>query len=375
MRRPTLAKVAECAGVSTMTVSRVVRGLDGVSPETTKRVRYWIGKLDYRPDPLLGALAARRSGRQRQTLSVSLAVVTPGDDLEAWHSVVNFRENVAGVEKETARLGYGLESCAAGMTPASWEKTLKMLYARGVRGLVIPPVHILIPPEIDFQQFSGVNLGFGRRASGFHTIRHDLYQMTSLALGELVQRGYRRIGVVTTRDEDRSGHRISGAALALNRPGCGPCAGRVRPPLLLAEIPSRFTDASRKVFLQWIKRECPDVIIGLQTQVYTSWLKAAGIRVPEDIAVVILNMSRKASGPHPQFAGVGISNEQVGTIAVEMLHSMIQRGETGRADPRQLVLLDGEWIDGPSVPATRISDPPAAAQTARSSPGPRSPRG
>src|SRR5688572_1091770 len=49
-RRPTLRDVAEHAGVSFKTVSRVVNDEGGVSPELSVRVESAIAQLGYRPD-------------------------------------------------------------------------------------------------------------------------------------------------------------------------------------------------------------------------------------------------------------------------------------------------------------------------------------
>jgi LacI family transcriptional regulator len=58
----TLADVASRAGVSTMTVSRVVNGLDGVGEQTRRRVREAIDELGYRPNIVARGLKASRSG-------------------------------------------------------------------------------------------------------------------------------------------------------------------------------------------------------------------------------------------------------------------------------------------------------------------------
>lgn len=57
---PTLSDVAKIAGVSTMTVSRVVNG--GPASEATKRkVQAVVRRLGYRPDQAARALAERRA--------------------------------------------------------------------------------------------------------------------------------------------------------------------------------------------------------------------------------------------------------------------------------------------------------------------------
>src|SRR5260370_16417287 len=47
---PTMRDVAALAGVGVMTVSRVLNGRNGVSPERAARVWQAIEKLDYRPN-------------------------------------------------------------------------------------------------------------------------------------------------------------------------------------------------------------------------------------------------------------------------------------------------------------------------------------
>jgi len=61
-RAPSMAAVAEAAGVSMQTVSRVARGFDNVSPDTRDRVQRAMDELGYRPNRAARAL---RSGRFR----------------------------------------------------------------------------------------------------------------------------------------------------------------------------------------------------------------------------------------------------------------------------------------------------------------------
>src|SRR5262244_2452062 len=58
---PTLSAVAELAGVSAITVSRVVRLPDLVAPQTRARVEAAMRELGYVPNQLAGALAGART--------------------------------------------------------------------------------------------------------------------------------------------------------------------------------------------------------------------------------------------------------------------------------------------------------------------------
>src|SRR4051794_9676713 len=72
-QRPRLADVAARAGVSTASVSLVLRGAPGPSAETRERVLAAAGELSYRADRAASLLAARR----RHLLGVMLDVRNP----------------------------------------------------------------------------------------------------------------------------------------------------------------------------------------------------------------------------------------------------------------------------------------------------------
>src|SRR5687767_5836135 len=60
-RRPTIHDVAQAAGVSAMSVSRVLNGLPGVGEGGARRIEEVARSLGYRPN-LLGAHVRRRRG-------------------------------------------------------------------------------------------------------------------------------------------------------------------------------------------------------------------------------------------------------------------------------------------------------------------------
>ena len=60
----TLEKIANLAGVSLSTASRVVNGLPGVRPLTRERVLQVIREYEYQPDPVARSLAAQRAKKR-----------------------------------------------------------------------------------------------------------------------------------------------------------------------------------------------------------------------------------------------------------------------------------------------------------------------
>src|SRR3979490_1515593 len=91
---PTLSAVARLAGVSSITVSRVVRLPDLVAPETRGRVEAAMRELGYVPNQVAGSLASAR------TSSVGVLVPTIANSI--------FADTVQGLSDELEPLGYAV---------------------------------------------------------------------------------------------------------------------------------------------------------------------------------------------------------------------------------------------------------------------------
>jgi LacI family transcriptional regulator len=88
--RVTVADVAREAGVSTMTVSRVVNHKEGVSASTRQHVQAAIDRLGYTPSDIARGLATNRTG--------PLGLVMPGISNPFLCEVARGAEHVAYAE-------------------------------------------------------------------------------------------------------------------------------------------------------------------------------------------------------------------------------------------------------------------------------------
>lgn len=119
-RQARLSDVAKLAGVSSQTVSRVVRGASVVAPETRERVLAAVEELGYRPNLAARSLSNRRTG----VIHVVNATPLFGGHARTFLSVVS----------ELGRLGY--QTSIAG-SPADQKPTLDQLVPLGVDGIVV----------------------------------------------------------------------------------------------------------------------------------------------------------------------------------------------------------------------------------------------
>ncbi|MFN8624025.1 MAG: LacI family DNA-binding transcriptional regulator [Chloroflexota bacterium] len=125
--RPTLRDVAALAGVGFKTVSRVVNGEPGVSPETQRRVERAIAQLDYRPN--LTASNLRRTGGKTATVGLMLE-----DVANPFSSTVHRALCDAAALRGVAVLGASLDEDAT-----REQATAEAFVRRRVDGLVIAP--------------------------------------------------------------------------------------------------------------------------------------------------------------------------------------------------------------------------------------------
>src|ERR671933_485699 len=122
----TIRDVARRAGVSPMTVSRVINDSAGVRPETRGRVEQAIAQLGYVPSRLARGLSAQRTG--------TLALIVP-DVANPFFTLI-----VRGAEDVARRAGYRVILCDTRADLAIEREVIEEMLAHRVEGLLIAPV-------------------------------------------------------------------------------------------------------------------------------------------------------------------------------------------------------------------------------------------
>ena len=120
---PTLSAVAKLAGVSSITVSRVVRVPNLVAPETRDRVEAAMRELGYVPNQLAGALASAR------TRSVGVLVPTIANSI--------FADTVQGLSDELEPLGYAVILAQSRYDEAREDHMLSALLSRRPEAIIM----------------------------------------------------------------------------------------------------------------------------------------------------------------------------------------------------------------------------------------------
>ncbi|RSN66859.1 LacI family transcriptional regulator [Actinomadura sp. WAC 06369] len=127
MQRVTIAQVAERAGVSTATVSRVLSGRGPVSAAVQRKVRAAADELGYQVNSIARAL------RNSRTDTVGMVVPSISNPF--------FTSLVESVEHALGREGKELLLCDARSDPEVEARRLATLVARNVDGIIVSPSH------------------------------------------------------------------------------------------------------------------------------------------------------------------------------------------------------------------------------------------
>ena len=205
--RPTMKDVASRAGVALKTVSRVVNGEPGVTPETAKRVLGAIEDLGFRRNESARLL---RTGR---TATLGFITDTWGDpDSAAVYQ---------GLESIALEQGYLLYSGSTDSDPGREEQLSLAMCARRVDGLIIVPTpgsHDYLVSEIE----AGVATVFVLRPPELvraDAVLPDERGGAHAAIEHLVAQGHRKIGFLGGPDGHRSRTLRTGCAEALAAAG------------------------------------------------------------------------------------------------------------------------------------------------------------
>ncbi len=105
-----------------------------------------------------------------------------------------------------------------------------------------------------------------------------------------------------------------------------------------------FERGAEARFRAWMKRCHPDVIITLHAEVLT-WVKAMGLRVPEDVGLVHLDRTLDMA----EWAGMQQNNRHIGRAAVDMLVGQLHRNEFGVPPFQKGMFSMSTWGPGPTV--------------------------
>jgi LacI family transcriptional regulator len=335
---PTIATVANKAGVSLSTVSRALRGDPRINSKTILRVKQIAEQLGYRPNPYISVLMSHLRTSKPVPFRSTLAYIDLFPDQNTWKSWSVHRKWFAGATQRAGELGYVIERFWAAEPGMTKERLTRILQTRGITGIIIPPddTHLIyLTPRIpvDVTQFSVVTIGAQYHKADLHFCANDQFSSVRAACLQLNFLGYKRIGLVAPRYiETIVDYRFGGGFLAAQMLEQG----------IKAVLPVCYTQ-KRSVFETWFRKHKPDCVLALdpRSEIH-DWISLMKISIPQDLGFATLDWDES----RPEFSGISQNHQAVGAAAVDFLVNQVTRNERDVPAHAMGILIEGTWIEG-----------------------------
>lgn len=338
----TLQDVADKAGVHRATAARAMRNESKISKEVRARVQKLAHEMGYRVNPLVAALMqSRRSTRlSRQTV---IAYVTNYPTRYGWRPPhIDRPDYFPGAQARALELGYKLEHFWLGEPGMSAERFSNVLSTRSIHGLLMGR----LPPKVEeahllWERFSSVAVGRTLRTPRLHYVTEDHYAGAALAVRQMVARGFRRIGFVSTGRDDSPGVLNRWLGGFLREQLKFEPRNRIDPYFF---VPEPDAGKNPRQLERWLNKWKPDALLVTEAPPLFEWLKVLKIRA-ENIPMATLVNERLDEN----WTGIYCDHALLGALAVETLVGLMVRGETGIPEHPHEVLLSGKWMEGASL--------------------------
>lgn len=315
---PTLEEVAKLAGVSRSTVSRVVNQHPNVRPEVRERVWEVIRKTGYQPHAAARSLATRRT--RVIGLIIPQAVTTLFTDP---YFPILIRGIADACNAHNYHLMLSLFSRRRVQESRARQDLLyqQVLRSRYLDGVVVSsaPLDDLIFPRLleDGVPFVLIGRYSHERAS---YVDVDNVVGARMAVEHLLRLGHERVATITGPLNMCAGQdRLEGYRQALAARGIPVDED------LIAE--GDFTEQGGQAAMRRLLPHRPTAVFAASDMMAVGAIKVlreAGLRVPEDVAVVGFDDIPLASMVEPPLTTVRQPIEQLGSMAVELLVSLME---------------------------------------------------
>lgn len=304
--------VARLAGVSTSTVSHVINKDRFVSEAIRLRVEDAIRTLNYAPSALA------RSLKLNQTRTIGMLITASSNPF--------FSELVRGVERSCFERGYSLVLCNTDGDEQRMNRNLETLLQKRVDGLLLLCTETHQPSPAIMKRYPAiptVMMDWSPFDGDSDVIQDNSLLGGDIATRYLIDKGYTRIACVTgPLDKTPARLRLEGYRAAMRRAGLRVAedyevigdfefAGGLRAMQSLLALP----EPPQAVFMG-----NDAMAVGAYQALYQ-----AGLRIPQDVALVGYDDIELASYMTPPLTTIHQPKDELGELAIDVLiHRMAQ---------------------------------------------------
>lgn len=340
----TIADVAALAGVSPMTVSRVVNGEANVRPGTREKVQAAITQLNYVPNQAARHLAGS------EPIRIGMVYNDP--------SAGYLNEFLIGLLNKASMRHVQLvvQRCEA---RADEDKPVAEMIANGIDGLILPPPFCDSEPLLTLvaeTDTPAVVVSRGVAPDRVNAVGIDDYQAAYEMTRHLLTLGHHRLGFIQGDPyQSSSSRRLGGFHAAMADAGLNIAEEEV-----VAE--GMFTYRSGLDAAEFLlsQEQRPTAIFASNDDMAAATVAIAhrmGLDVPSDLTVVGFDDAPLATTIWPELTTVRQPIMEMAGVAVDLLVRHIRARRSGEPLPCEQVLMDFELIRRQSDAAPRSRPP------------------
>jgi len=331
---PTIREVAERAGVSVATVSRVMNLSGPVSDKTRQSVNRAIRESGFRPNSI---------GRQLKTARThTIGVLVP--------SLRNpiFADAVAGVELAAKQRGFGVLLASSDYDAEKETSAIETFLRNRVEGLVLTVADEENSEALD--NLSATQVPFVLmfnpvKRKRFSTVSIDNREAATELVQSLIKLGHQRIAMISGKgtESDRSKERQAGYMDALRSGGIGWSQ--------LTEVGFGNSDPESLIKVSYNAHDAPTAYFCSTDVLALSMIRALtsiNKRIPEDISVVGFDGISIGHWAIPSLATAVQPAEQMGEWAAQHLVGRIDNDEPATNLVLPYTIRHGESIAPPT---------------------------
>jgi DNA-binding LacI/PurR family transcriptional regulator len=323
---PTIKDVAQRAGVSLATVSRVLNGYPHVAPDVRARVLDAIEALNYRPSRVAQRLRAPQS---------RLIGIIFSDIKNPFYTLA-----LSGIEQVLSEQGLSVLLGNSNSDQDREDNFIALMKAEDVAGLIIAPVKEDSALLADMAQEHLPVVVIDRNLShmGLDTVLADNRTGAYQAIKYLIQLGHRHIAAVNGPQHLTSGReRYAGFLQAIDE------AGLAADPSLIRfgdfQLESGYS-LTQEILSQPQKPTALFVANNLMTIGALNAIHEMNYRIPDDLSVIGFDDLPWAISLNPPLTTVSQPTFEIGVRAAELLLDHIAHPDR----PAQTVILDTQLV-------------------------------
>ena len=310
----TILEVAKRANVSITTVSRVLnQSSHRVNDLTRAKVLKAIEELDYHPNALAQSLLKKRS--------MTIGIIIP--DI----SNPYYAEIVRGIQDKADEEGYSVLIQNTDRKAERVTHSIHNFRERYTDGVIFAGGAVLSSHLMStMKNLASRAVAIGRFELDIPSVRVDNQDAAFMAVRHLVELGYRSIAFINgdVTVSSAMADRLHGFKHALSHFQCPLHSGFIRTGGLTIE--GGYTQI--KELLE--KQLPPEAIVLANDQMAFGAVKAikeAGLRIPDDIALISFDNVPLCSYFEPSITSIAIPRYELGRGAMEMLFALITKQE------------------------------------------------